>query len=135
MGNKIKMFVSDMDGTLLGADFAISGENIEAIRRLECAGIEFVIATGRIYSDAYSICHKSKINPYIICNNGACIFNKQQEQVYGRWLPNEGLAEIIEFMEGHKICYAISTSKEYYMASNWEALLDEEAGRLEKRGT
>ncbi len=135
MGNKIKMFVSDMDGTLLGLDFRISEKNAAAIRSLEHAGIEFVIATGRIYCDAYEICRQSQIYPDIISNNGACIFNSRQEQIYGRWLPTEGLDRIINFMEEHRICYAISTSRSYLIPENWEELLEKESESLKQRGS
>lgn len=128
------MFVSDMDGTLLGLNFRISEKNAAAIRSLETAGIEFVIATGRIYCDAYEICRQSQIYPEIISNNGACIFNRHQEQIYGRWLPAEGLDEIIEFMEEHCICYGVSTSRNYLIPENWEELLDKESENLKQRG-
>lgn len=128
------MFVCDMDGTLLGDDFRISEKNAAAIRSLEHAGIEFVIATGRIYGDAYEICRQSQIYPDIISNNGACIFNSDQEQIYGRWLPTEGLDEIINFMEEHRICYGISTSRSYLIPENWEELLDKESENLKQRG-
>lgn len=128
------MFVSDMDGTLLGRDFRISEKNAAAIRSLEHVGIEFVIATGRIYYDAYEICRQSQIYPNIISNNGACIFNGRQEQIYGRWLPIEGLNRIIKFMEEHQICYAISTSRSYLIPENWEDLLLNEVEILRQRG-
>ena len=42
-----KMFVCDLDGTLLNNDHKISIENIKAIKALEEKGIKFIIATCR----------------------------------------------------------------------------------------
>lgn len=44
---KYKMFVCDLDGTLLNSKHQISQENINAIKKLDDKGIKFVVATGR----------------------------------------------------------------------------------------
>ncbi|MDR2903945.1 MAG: Cof-type HAD-IIB family hydrolase [Clostridiales bacterium] len=130
----IKLFVSDMDGTLLRADFTISPVNAAAIKKLENKGIQFVVATGRIYADAYDICRASGLNPYIISNNGACIFNQNQEQIYGRWLPINLAEKVVRFLKEHNLCHALGTSQKYYVPENWEKLIDLETERLANGG-
>ena len=42
-----KLFVADMDGTLLDDNKNISDKNILTIKKLQDFGIRFVVATGR----------------------------------------------------------------------------------------
>lgn len=48
----IKLIASDMDGTLLDAKMSITNDNTSAIREAERLGIEFMVATGRAYTEA-----------------------------------------------------------------------------------
>ena len=42
-----KLAAIDLDGTLLGPDHTISPANVQAVQRLQAAGIEVVLASGR----------------------------------------------------------------------------------------
>ena len=48
----IRLFASDMDGTLLNSSGTISGYTADSIRRLQTCGIEFIVNTGREYAGA-----------------------------------------------------------------------------------
>lgn len=126
----MQMFVSDMDGTLLTEDFQISSENRKAIRRLEKAGIEFTVATGRIYLDAGTICGKHGIHPYIISGNGACIHDKNGHLIYGKWLGRKEVKEIADYLEDKKYCYGVGMVHQFAVLSNWEENLEQEANSL-----
>jgi Cof subfamily protein (haloacid dehalogenase superfamily) len=131
---KIKLFVSDLDGTLLGPDFRISPENAAAIRTLKENGIIFAVATGRIYADAYDICALSGLNPYIVSNNGACIYNAHKVQLYGRWLPLQSAEKVVRFLKEENICHALGTSQKSFVPENWEEIVDLEIEHLYKKG-
>src|SRR6185437_2500765 len=45
----VRMVTIDMDGTLLGPDGHVSSRNIDALLAAEKAGIEVVVATGRLH--------------------------------------------------------------------------------------
>src|ERR1700712_3467382 len=47
MSDEPRLIVVDLDGTLLGADGAVSERNSSALRRAADAGTKVVIATGR----------------------------------------------------------------------------------------
>jgi hypothetical protein len=51
----IRMIAVDMDGTLLGLNGRVSGENLAALQAAERAGIEVVVATGRRHCYAMRI--------------------------------------------------------------------------------
>lgn len=130
----MKLFVSDLDGTLLNRDFQISEVNMNAIRKLKEKGFELVVATGRIYHDAATICGNHGLSPYIIASNGACIFDEEGGQMYGRWLTSSDLKKIIACLEEMDLCYGLGNSEEYIAPTDWELVLDREAQRLRRQG-
>lgn len=130
----IKLFMSDMDGTLLNGEFQISEENVRAVYSLKECGIEFAVATGRIYYDAAGICGSYNIKPYIISNNGACAFNKEGEIIFANWLKEEEVQKIADFLEENKISYGFGKKEEYLASRDWEINLDKEWKRLTAEG-
>ncbi len=132
--NKIVLFVSDMDGTLLQEDFTISPGNLAAIRRLEEAGVRFAIATGRTYYDAETICRKHFLNPYIISNNGACVFGPDGTLLFGKELEKEFVSAIVSYLEQEKVCYGLEESGGYIAPKDWMEVFDEEIARLRNKG-
>lgn len=131
---KIKLFASDMDGTLLQKDFTISEANINAIKRLQKRGIYFVIATGRTYYDAKTICERHRLMPYIISNNGTCLYSANGELLYSRPIQRDILEQLMQYLEQSGICYGIGTSRHYITSAHWENVLDEEVKHLKERG-
>jgi len=130
----LKLFVSDMDGTLLQKDFTISKEDVEAIRNLQEQGICFAVATGRIYFDAKTICEKHGLMPYIISNNGTCVYSADGKLLYSRPIQKDILDELISYLEESKLCYGVGTSHHFITDICWENKLDEEVQSLEQRG-
>lgn len=50
ISNRFKLAAIDLDGTLLGPDHAISDANAQAVRRLQSAGAQVVLASGRHFN-------------------------------------------------------------------------------------
>ena len=50
ISNRFKLAAIDLDGTLLGPDHAISDANAQAVRRLQAAGSQVVLASGRHFN-------------------------------------------------------------------------------------
>ena len=51
----VKLFVTDLDGTLLPSGAAVPAENIAAVQRAVRAGVTVTIATGRMYRAALPV--------------------------------------------------------------------------------
>lgn len=96
---KIKLFVSDIDGTLLVPKEKISARNIAAVKRMFDAGITVTIATGRMYQAALPIAQELGVNVPIITYNGALIKSVEGEIIHAKYLPENLVAEIVEFYE------------------------------------
>ena len=54
---KIRMIVTDLDGTLVNAAYEITEENRKAVQAAAKLGVPTVIATGRIYINKVSMFH------------------------------------------------------------------------------
>ena len=84
----MKILASDFDETIFYLDKKEQTiKNIEAIRKFVDLGNIFCIITGRNYSDLKILIDKYKIPyTYLICEDGAKIFNKilQESSATGR---------------------------------------------------
>lgn len=78
---KIKMFVTDMDGTLLNNGLTISPANAAALKKAHAAGIVVVVATGRMFEAAQPHIKKLNLNIPLVTYNGAMVKNSITEEV------------------------------------------------------
>ena len=101
---RYKLIASDLDGTLLNTREEVSTENLAAIKDLAEQGIFFVPATGRASAEVAAVLRESPYIRYLICSNGAVIWDKEtDERIYtsiGKPLAAE-IFEIIRPYEAH----------------------------------
>jgi Cof subfamily protein (haloacid dehalogenase superfamily) len=71
----------DLDGTLFGPDKAVSPENLAALRHLEAAGIEVVIATGRHRSRLQNALAHLPHTRWAITSQGAAVLDLDANEV------------------------------------------------------
>ncbi len=76
--SKIKMVVSDMDGTLLNSKEEVSHLFFEQFNKLQKLGIHFVAASGRQYESIAQKLSPIKDKITIVAENGAIIKRKDQ---------------------------------------------------------
>ena len=75
-----RMFASDLDGTLLGHDHALSARTHAAIAAALEAGVEVVAATGRSRLTTLPILEGTPIR-WAVCSNGALVWDCQRDAV------------------------------------------------------
>lgn len=96
----IKLFVTDIDGTLLpGGTSIVPAENVEAVRAMLAAGVKVVIATGRMYCAALPIAKQLGDNIPIIAYNGALIKSSASDVLYAKYLDESTAIKLISFFE------------------------------------
>lgn len=110
----IKLIASDMDGTLLDDKMSISTDNASAIREAERQGIEFIVATGRAYSEAKPPLEEAGINCAMITLNGAQVFNKQGESILTAGIEKQLAHKTLDILDAHDIYFEISTNTGVY---------------------
>ncbi len=84
----LKLVALDIDGTIVGSDFALSGEVIQAVGKLHAAGVAVTLATGRMLRSTRDFAERLGIGGPVICYQGALT----AEVASGRYIRHEGLA-------------------------------------------
>lgn len=127
----IKLFVSDLDGTLLNGQHVISPENAQAIRDLQAAGIEFLVATGRSYNSAAPLFKMHDLSPNMITLNGATFFDSDGSVKYTHTLDPSDIKEILDYTTEHNIEISIMTPEDYYLG-NYDEFIERIATHVEQ---
>lgn len=101
----IKVIVSDMDGTLFAGHgetvFDLTKRNEEALKRVQEAGIDFFIASGRMISYSNYILKKYGFEKHILAGfNGAIIYDKGETPITYP-LTKEIVQGIVSFVNTH----------------------------------
>lgn len=78
--SKIRLIVSDMDGTLLNTRHEVSPRFFEAFRKLQDRGIKFAVASGRQYYSLRERMDPIKDEMIYIAENGAIVMDKGEEK-------------------------------------------------------
>lgn len=87
----------DLDGTLFDHDKTISAENLSALRRLESAGVEVVIATGRHRSRIHGALAHLPHTRWAITSQGAAVLDLDAKEVIEAiYLPDEQTLQLLE---------------------------------------
>lgn len=76
----IRLFASDLDGTLLGALHDVSLPVRAAIREVTDAGAHFAVATGRTFRSSGDFGFEG-LPCEVVCANGAIVLNRESEVV------------------------------------------------------
>ncbi|HTI71729.1 MAG TPA: HAD family hydrolase [Candidatus Limnocylindria bacterium] len=79
--HEIRVAFIDLDGTLLGPDKTISQANRSALRSLQEAGIETVLASGRDHRDIVKIAEQTNCSPWIVSSQGAMVKNRKTGEI------------------------------------------------------
>lgn len=110
----IKLFAFDIDGTLLDNNSNLPSSSIDAIKKLEDAGIKVVLASGRVFSSIKYIQKLLGITGPIVSTNGSLI-SFDGEQIYkSYYIDNELLDELYEFCLEHKLDFHFYDEDNYY---------------------
>ena len=93
----VKLFVTDLDGTLLPGGQQVSAANIEAAQAAVKAGVTVTIATGRMYKAALPVAKALGVDVPIITYNGALIKTVGGEVLYSSFLDPELVCRVVDF--------------------------------------
>lgn len=111
-----KAILSDFDGTLAGEDHVLSAEDKRAILEFLNKGFIFSIATGRAYEGVIErTCKSLNLMSLQIVRGGSEIVNPADGSVvWGEYVENSVVYEIIEYLLKRKINFAVEQGKYVY---------------------
>lgn len=93
-----RLIVSDLDGTLLRDNHTISDYTKAVIHKASEQGVDFMLATGRIFGGARLFAKELNLNTPILACNGALIKEAGGKLLYGRPIREETLKEIYRLL-------------------------------------
>ena len=93
----IRLFVSDLDGTMLTDGNVVSQENIDAVQHAVKSGIIVTIATGRMYEAALPVVRALGVDVPIISYNGGLIKSPSGRIYEEHTVPAATAHEIFSF--------------------------------------
>ncbi|NLP34924.1 MAG: HAD family phosphatase [Clostridiales bacterium] len=118
-GKKVKLIVSDIDGTLLTSDRKLTKENIEAIRKAKEQNIKFTLSTGRVASMIDYYIKTLEIDTPVITLNGAVVWDPVKKQTVSDIpMDLDELNGLLEFCKYHEMDYAAMTMGTNYFSKN-----------------
>jgi hypothetical protein len=103
----IKLFVSDLDGTMLSNSKTISDENREAVLKAQQMGVKIILATGRGMDSTIAYAKElqmDKYGGYLVTNNG-----QQMYDCTSKYLQTHGVISTKDAQEAFKV------AKEYHL--------------------
>ncbi|WP_298472394.1 HAD family hydrolase [uncultured Maribacter sp.] len=120
--SKIKMVVTDMDGTLLNSKHEVSDRFFELHQNLKDKGIQFVAASGRQYNSIIDKLSPIKNDIIVIAENGGFVM-QQNKELLSTPLPSSIKNNILNLIDTMKdvhpvLCtknkaYLLNSSKEF----------------------
>lgn len=110
-----RLFISDLDGTLLTPEQTIAPETAQILNRLIAQGMNFTFATARTAASAVKITESININVPCILMNGVSVYDTAQKSyVKNEYLSAEksaAVAKILDFLGQSGFMYKISKDK------------------------
>lgn len=110
----IKLFAFDIDGTLLDNKSKVPDSSIEALKRLDDAGIKVVLASGRVFSSVKYNQNLLNIKGPIVATNGSLI-SLDGRDIYKTYpLGEDKLKQLYEFCISNRLDFHIYDDENYY---------------------
>ncbi len=108
--SKVKMVVSDMDGTLLNTNHEVSHRFFELFEIMHQKGIIFVAASGRQYHSIVDKLLPIKNDIIIIAENGGFAMHKNKE-LLATPLPNDDKNHVLDILDSIENIYPVLCGK------------------------
>lgn len=127
----IKLFVSDLDGTLLNSEHHISAANKKALRDAADAGVTVTLATGRMYPSALPYARELGLDVPIITYNGAVIKSVEGKMYFSAFLRADLIQRILRYcFQQSWYVQVYSADKLYFARRTKEARAYEKAAGI-----
>lgn len=102
-----KIISSDLDGTLLDNQMKVSGENRLAVKQYTDMGGVFVPNSGRSLGEMSSEVKNLPGVRYVICSDGADIYDKQTGEHISLAMTREEAAKVFDILSEYEIFVAV----------------------------
>lgn len=117
LGQRIKLIVCDLDGTLLDSRKQISRASLAAIEKARAKGVFVTICSGRVHQMLYAYSRELDIRGPLIAANGAAILDTRNgEMLYRQVIDPADALPLLRFCEQNGMDYAALAAKGSYFS-------------------
>lgn len=110
----IKLFISDLDGTLLSTENEVTDSDFLAIQKAKKEGIDIALATGRMDDEIKQIEKRLGVAVHRISQNGTSVITNENHQLLSRTLDPAIAKQIIQESKNNRlIAIASDFAKNY----------------------
>lgn len=107
----IKLLISDLDGTLLGADSRITHQTADTLNRAHRAGIRLLVATGRAWGTAAPLLRQAGVECDFVLLNGAEYRTAQGILQCALSLSPSNARDAVTILQQHRLDFEINTDQ------------------------
>jgi Cof subfamily protein (haloacid dehalogenase superfamily) len=111
----VKLFLADVDGTLVTKDKVLTDRAIEAVRRLHDAGVIFAITSGRPPRGMAMLIEPLDIQTPIAAFNGGVLVDRHMNVIEQRVLPENLVVPVADMMSSFKLDVWLYTGADWYV--------------------
>lgn len=121
---KIKLWISDIDGTLMNYDGTYTHEMVSVIEKVKNKGVKLVIATGRMFMGAQYAAKNFNLDTPVVCYQGAVVRTKEKI-LWQAPIDNDISLEIIDYLRKNKIHTHIYNDDTLYVEDDNKRIMHE----------
>ncbi|GHV98315.1 haloacid dehalogenase [Lactobacillus nasalidis] len=110
----IKLIACDLDGTLLNSSMEVSEGNVQAIKRAQQNGIEFMVASGRAPHESQPMMKEYGIDCGFINLNGGLVFDTAGKLIVKNPLDLETAKKICRLLKKEGFYFELVTGSHVY---------------------
>jgi len=130
------LYISDLDGTLLGSSAEVSETTARAVNELTASGGYFSFATARTAVTAVPITESLNVNVPAVLMNGVCIYDTaKKEYVKIEKIPDKAFDEMISVLKNFHLSGFLFTITDGILETWYENLESENAKKFYKERT
>lgn len=108
-----KLIAIDIDGTLLNSNGELTEKTKEIIKRVVNKKVKVVLTSGRVTTSVKAIADKINADRYIICDNGASIYDIEEEKtIWSKEIDKKTVLDLMNICVENNIYYMVFTDKE-----------------------
>ena len=115
MGANIRLFIADVDGTLVTRDKVLTARTIEAVNRLRIASIAFTITSGRPPRGMKMLIDPLVLTEPLAAFNGGVFVHPDLSVMSQSFLAADDAVKVIKAIEGHGLDCWVYTDRDWLL--------------------
>jgi Cof subfamily protein (haloacid dehalogenase superfamily) len=111
----VKLLLADVDGTLVNQNKELTPRAIEAVRKLDEAGVIFAITSGRPPRGMAMLIEPLNVRTPIAAFNGGLLVNRDMSVIEQRVLPGDLVVPVTDVMESFSLDVWLYSGADWYV--------------------